>query len=206
MYLVLALTIASRNAEGVAASEGLLDDAKMSVNPNTRCSALLAAGHALRPIDPKRAHEILCEGLRIAHDSGNRTIESGIAVSLARLGVTLGDPMDALQYLVLAMRQYYDSGTFSLLRNTHAILTILLDRVGLYESAATASGFGSSIGTRAAIPELDAAITHLRTVLGDERFSSLARAGAAMSHGAIATYAFEQIDLARNQLQLDRSR
>jgi hypothetical protein len=39
-------------------------------------------------------------------------------------------------------------------------------------------------------------------VLGDERFESLVREGEAMTHGALVTYAFDQIDRARAELAL----
>jgi hypothetical protein len=200
LYLVLAFTIANNYEEALAASEGLLADTEATNNPNTKCSGLLAYGHALRAVDPEGAYEILARGLRIAQDSGNRTIESGIAVSLSRLTATRGDPIDAVNFLTLSIRQYYDSGTISLLRNALAVLTILLDRLGQYAPAAIVSGFSVNFATRAAIPELNASITHLREVLGDHSYESLVLEGAAMTHGALVTYAFEQIDGARADL------
>jgi predicted ATPase len=200
LYLVLAFTIANKYEDAVAASEGLLADTEATDNPNTKCSALLAYGHALRAADPAGAYDILRRALKIAQESGNRTIESGIAVSLSRLTATRGDPIDAFNFLTMSIRQYYDSGTISLLRNAVAVLAILLDRLGQCAPAATICGFGSNSATRAAIPELNTAIAHLREVLGDQHFESLVREGAAMTHGALVTYAFEQIDRARAQL------
>ena len=52
-----------------------------------------------------------------------------------------------------------------------------------------------------AFPEIATTIEHLREVLGDERYESLARAGQAMTNSAMANYAFEQIELARAQLK-----
>ena len=49
-------------------------------------------------------------------------------------------------------------------------------------------------------PEIDTAITHLRGVLGDETYESLARKGEAMTTAAMATYAYDQIDQARAEL------
>jgi hypothetical protein len=50
------------------------------------------------------------------------------------------------------------------------------------------------------LPELGTAITHLREVLGDGRYESLARKGEAMPITAIVTYAFDQIDQASAEL------
>ncbi len=51
-----------------------------------------------------------------------------------------------------------------------------------------------------AFPEITTTIAHLRDILGDERYESLARAGQAMSNAEMAAYAFEQIDAARAKL------
>ena len=51
-----------------------------------------------------------------------------------------------------------------------------------------------------AFPEITTTIAHLREVLGDDRYESLAQAGQAMTNAEMANYAFEQIDLARAQL------
>jgi hypothetical protein len=50
------------------------------------------------------------------------------------------------------------------------------------------------------VPEITTTITHLSEVLGDARYESLARHGRTMTDAAMANYAFEQIDLARAQL------
>jgi hypothetical protein len=49
-------------------------------------------------------------------------------------------------------------------------------------------------------PELDAAIAHLRDVLGDQTYESFTRKGEAMTTAAMATYAYDQIDQARTEL------
>ena len=44
------------------------------------------------------------------------------------------------------------------------------------------------------------AITHLRDVLGEATYESLARKGETMTTAAMATYAYDQIDQARAEL------
>ena len=53
----------------------------------------------------------------------------------------------------------------------------------------------------AALPEVTTAIAHLREVLGDPAYESLARKGEAMTTAAMATYAYDQIDQARTELE-----
>ena len=79
-------------------------------------------------------------------------------------------------------------------------LAALLDRLGRYEPAATIAGFASTPMTAIAIRELGTAITHLRDVLGDQTYESLARKGETMTTAAMATYAYDQIDQARTEL------
>jgi hypothetical protein len=43
-------------------------------------------------------------------------------------------------------------------------------------------------------------ITHLRNVLGDQTYESLARMGETMTTAAMVTYAYDQIDQARAEL------
>ena len=86
------------------------------------------------------------------------------------------------------------------MRSPLAILAALFDRLGRYEPAATIAGFALSPLSAAAAPEITTAISHLRTVLGDETYESLARKGETMTTAEMATYAYDQIDQARAAL------
>ena len=87
------------------------------------------------------------------------------------------------------------------MRGTLATLAALLDRLGRYESAATIAGF-ALVSPLAAVahPEVNTAIAHLREVLGDQTYESLARKGETMTTAAMVTYAYDQIDQARTEL------
>ena len=87
------------------------------------------------------------------------------------------------------------------MRGALAILAPLFDRLGRYEPAATIAGFALSPLTAVALPEINTAIAHLRDVLGDPAYESLARAGEKMTTAAMATYAYDQIDQARTELK-----
>ncbi len=80
------------------------------------------------------------------------------------------------------------------------ILTALYDRLGRLEPAATIAGFAIDPFTSAALPEITTTITHLREVLGDQTYESLARRGETMTTAAMVTYAYDQIDQARTEL------
>ncbi len=198
--LVMALTIAGAGDEAVAAAQGLLAAADATENPHVQSMALLGYGFGYRDADPAAAYDAQRRGLTIAQDSGNRQVESHLAVMLSRLAATHGDPVDALDYLNLAIRNFHDSGSFSLLHSPLAILAALFNRLGRHEPAATISGFAANPLTRTAFPEINTTITHLREVLGDKAYESFARAGANMFNAAMVTYAFDQVDQARAEL------
>ncbi|MBV8291887.1 MAG: hypothetical protein JOY55_08735 [Mycobacterium sp.] len=52
--------------------------------------------------------------------------------------------------------------------------------------------------------EFRTAMAHLRNVLGEATYESLARKGETMTTTAMVTYAYDQIDQARTQLEHDR--
>jgi hypothetical protein len=110
------------------------------------------------------------------------------------------DSIDFFQYLTHAIRHYYDAGNVTNLHNPLAILAAVLDRLGHHEQAATMSGFASTTWTRATVPQLNTTIAHLRDVLGDQAFESLSRNGETMTTAEIVTYAYDQIDQARTEL------
>jgi predicted ATPase len=200
-YLVAALTVAGAGEEARAAANGLIEAAEATHNPYALSYALNAYGLAYRDADPVHALEASRRGLVIAQDSGNRLIESQLAMVLSPLEAEHGDPLAALDHITLAIRNFYDSGHVAFIRSALATLAVFLDRLGRFEPAATIAGFASlSPLTVAAFPELGTAITHLRSVLGNQTYESLARKGETMTTAAMVTYAYDQIDQARTEL------
>ena len=87
-----------------------------------------------------------------------------------------------------------------MMRAALAVLAAFFDRLGRYEPAATIAGFALSPLTAVRVPEISTAIAHLRDVLGDQTYESLARKGETMTTAAMVTYAYDQIDQARAEL------
>ena len=199
-YLAMVLTIGGHDDEAMAAADGLLQTAEATHNPHAISLALMAYGFAWRTADPDRALQVMRRGLAIAHDSGNRFNETHLMANLAQLEVERGDPLAALDHISLAIRYMHDSGNIVTIRSPLTNLAIFLDRLGHYEPAATIAGFAFSPLTAASFPKINAAIAHLRHVLGDQTYESLARRGEAMTIAAMLTYAYDQIDQARAEL------
>jgi tetratricopeptide (TPR) repeat protein len=198
--LVVAHMRAGAHAEAIAVADELIEKADAIANPWAVSYALMIYGMACCDADPMRARDALRRGLAIAQDSGNRYNVSHLANVLGRLEARHGDPVAALDHLALAIRNYHDSGNTTVVRVPLAALVAHLDRIGRNEPAATIAGYAFNPITRAWIPEINAAVTHLRGVLGDQTYESLARKGETMTTAAMATYAYDQIDQARAEL------
>ena len=198
--MTVALAMAGSGEEARAAANGLIDAAEATPNPFVLSFALWAHGYAFRDADPAGALDGLRRGLVIAQGSGNRFIETLLVGQLSRVEAERGDPLAALDHVTLAIRNYHDAGN-ALIRGTLAILAAFFDRLGRYEPAATIAGFAVSPMTAALEPGLSTAIAHLREVLGEATYESLARKGETMTTAAMATYAYDQIDQARTTLE-----
>jgi predicted ATPase len=200
-WLVVALALAGSGGEAMDSADGLIEAAEATGNPFLLGWALAACGVALRDADPAGALNALRRGLVIAQDSGNRTIASIMATGLARLEAEHGDPVAALDQLTLAIRNFHNAGNTTTIPGPLASLAALFDRLGRYEPAATIAGFAVGPIAAAAAPEITTAIAHLREVLGDPAYETLARKGETMTTSAMVTYAYDQIDQARTELE-----
>jgi predicted ATPase len=198
--LVMAFYFLGRGDDARAASQGLLAAADSTANPFTACFALLAHGLAYHDADPTAAYDALRRSLTIARESGNRQMESASASTVLLVAADHRDPIECFETLLVLIGRYYDIGNTALIKNPLAILVSLLDRLGHHEQAAIISGFAASAFTRASYPQLDTAIAHLRDVLGDKTYESLARTGETMNTADMVAYASNQIDQARAEL------
>jgi hypothetical protein len=84
---------------------------------------------------------------------------------LSMIATEHGEPDDAFNYLTVAIRYLHDAGRFFYLPVPLAVLVVLLDRLGRYESASTISGFAATSYTRSSFPKVAQVVTHLREVL-----------------------------------------
>jgi predicted ATPase len=200
-WLVGALSLAGSGEEAMDSADGLIEAAEATGNPFFLALALDAYGVAFRDADPVGALNAVGRGLVIAQDSGNRAAASVLAHILARLEAEHGGTVSAFDHLSLAIRNFHDAGDTTTLRVPLASLAALFDRLGRYEPAATIAGFALSPIAAVAVPEITTAIAHLREVLGEATYESLARKGETMTTAAMVTYAYDQIDQARTELE-----
>jgi predicted ATPase len=199
-WLVAALSAAGSGGEAMDSADGLIEAAEATGNPLLLAWALGTYGVAFREADPVGALHALGRGLVIAQDSGNRAVASVLAPFLARLEAEHGDTVSAFDHLTLAIRGFHNAGDTTAIRVPLAVLGVLFDRLGRYEPAATIAGFALSPIATVGVPEITTAIAHLRDVLGEATYESLARKGETMTTAAMVTYAYDQIDQARAEL------
>jgi predicted ATPase len=182
------------------ASAELVAEAHCTDNPMRACFALIAYGLVHHDVDPSGSHAALHRAVMIARDSGNRQMESAAAVTSCIVASADRDPSGFFGNLAEGIRYYDDAGSVTNLRNPIAIVATTMDRLGHHEQAAVLCGFADSDWTRAAYPPIIATVSHLREVLGDQRYEKSARAGKTMPMAEIVVYAYNQIDRARGEL------
>jgi predicted ATPase len=198
--LILSMAVAQHYEAAIAATAGLVEAAEATGNPWSLSFALLGFGAAHLHADPVGALEAGRRGLQVAEGSGNRLTGTTLATVVARMEGEYGDWLRALHYIDVAIHNYHDSGNPTSMRIPMATLATILDRMGRYEPAATIAGCGSTSMAVLTYPELIITTAHLRTVLGDEDYESFSRKGKTMSTAEIASYAYDQIDQARAEL------
>jgi predicted ATPase len=200
VHLVMTLAMSGAHDEALAISEGLRHADRLTGNPALICWALMGYGFIRIEPDPAGALEAHQLGVKIARESGNRLLETYHTGNVARLAAKHGESVETLALLATFIRNYLDSGNFFMLPQPVAVLAHYLDRTGHYEIAATLSGFATTSYAVIYFPEIETAISHLRDVLGEKHYTSLADRGAAMTAAAAANFALEQIDRMRAEL------
>jgi predicted ATPase/class 3 adenylate cyclase len=199
-WLVVALAMAGCIREAMDSADGLIQAAEATRNPAMLTWSLWAYGLAFRDADPVGALHALGRGLVIAQDSGNRISASVLAHYLGGLAAKHGDTLAAFNHLTQAIRNFHNAGDPTTIRVPLALLAVLFDRLERYEPAATIAGFALHPIATAMAPEITTVIAHLREVLGEVTYESLAHKGETMTTAAMATYAYDQIDQARTEL------
>src|SRR5262249_14298348 len=100
----------------------------------------------------------------------------------------------------LAIRRHHNSGNVALIRPALTILAAFLDRLGPCEPAATIAGFAFNPLSATTFPVINTTVADLRNALGDQTYESLPRPAEARTTAEMATYAYDQIDQARTEL------
>lgn len=192
--VVFALAVGGRTDEAVAAAEA-------TDNPFVLSFALWVYGYAMRAVHPVEVMHALRRGMILAKQTGNRSNVTYLSAVVCLLECTHGDKLVALDDVTTMIRNLHDAGNTIQIHTSMAILATLLERLDCHEPAAVIAGFGNSPVTEMLVPEHKVAIAHLREVLGEQRYESLARDGQGTGMVEMIKYAYDQIDRARSGLE-----
>jgi predicted ATPase len=198
--LVMALDAMGSFDEAMAVAKGLIDAAEATGNPYVLASALHSYGWAVHDADPAGSLAALRRGLAIAHDSGNRATATHLSANLCLVEAEHGETLAFFDYCTVAIGNYHDSGNTYMIRSPFGLLAAVFYRLGRYEPAATFAGFAAAFPVLIALAPFGTEMTHLRSLLGEATYESLARKGEAMTIAEMVTYAYDQIDQARTEL------
>ncbi len=199
--LVMALDATGSYDEAIAAGEGMIDAAEATGNPYVLASALHSYGWAVHDADPARSLATLRRGLAIATDSGNRSTVTHLSTNLCLVEAEHGETLAFFDYCTVAIGNYHDSGNTYMIRSPFSLLAAVFDRLGRYEPAATFAGVAAAFPVAIALAQFGPEMAHLRSVLGEVTYETLARRGEAMTIAEMVAYAYDQIDHARTELE-----
>jgi hypothetical protein len=202
--LLLGLALSGCTDEAMEASHGFIEAAEATDNSFVLAAALHAYGLAVHDTDRVRSFAAMHRGLRIAQDSDSRAALTGLAAHLCSFATEHDEPLVALEYFPVAITNYQRTGNTMMIRTLLGILAALFHRLGRYEPAATIAGFAATsdaIAGHAFFAQFGIAISQLLTVLGEETYESLTRKGETMTTAETVTYAFDQINHARTELE-----
>jgi tetratricopeptide (TPR) repeat protein len=204
-FFATALTWSDRTEEALSVAPRLIELADTTTNPFVASYALMTYGMVCSADDPLRALDALRRGLKIAKDTGNRSSETYLAMTLAmtlnRIEGEAPDRLSPLDYISSAIGNYHDSGNITQLRASLGLLATFLDHRGRAKSAATLAGFAGVLPTAApSVPEFAATLAHLRDVLGEQTYATSAHDGTEMSMATAVTFAYDEIDRVRHEL------
>ena len=188
--LVFALTIAGSGDEAMAAANGLIDAAEATRNPCVLSFALAAYGFAFRDADPVRARE------RPAPGPGDRSRQRQ-PLQRDRPGGQSGPPRGRARRPAGRARLLHcwrsATSTTRATRATSAARWLSSPPFSTGSDATNqrppSPGSPPAPHRGVVTPRSSTAIAHLREVLGDQTYESLARKGETMTTAAMATYA-----------------
>lgn len=197
---LFALTFGGLIDEAMQAAVGLVEAAAATGNPYLYTFAVAASTFPSHAKGSATSIRTCRDGLAMALESGNRFNASILALAMARFEALNAVNLEALEHLTLVLRNYHDSGNVGSIRSPLAVLSTFLDRMGRYEQAAVISGFAFSPLAQSVLPEFTISLAHLRAVLGDDAYQSLAARGESMTLASVVGFAYDQIDHARAEL------
>ncbi|MEY2415735.1 MAG: hypothetical protein QOH53_1069, partial [Ilumatobacteraceae bacterium] len=195
------LQSAGRVEEALELTDSAVTAARELGNPYWISYTLWIVGLAISKVDAKRALLAWDEGVDFVHEHRVKFFEGFIGRDAARLHTSEGESEAALALFGPAIESFHQAGNVAQLIITLASVPALFERVGRLDAAATLLG---AISREPAsfhhVPELVDLGDRLAQQLGEEKSRQLTSAGALLDLNDAASYARQQIELARRAL------
>jgi predicted ATPase/DNA-binding CsgD family transcriptional regulator len=195
------LQSAGRVDEALELTDSAVTAARELGNPYWISYTLWIVGLALSKVDKKRALLAWDEGSEVVREHRVGFFEGFIGRDAARLHTAEGEPDAALKLFGPAIESFHQAGNVPQLIITLASVPALFDRIGRLDVAATLLGaLSRESSSLHHVPELSELGTRINAQLGEPRSKELAAAGAMLDLHDAASYAREQIEIARKAL------
>lgn len=195
------LQASGRVDEALALVEDSIEAAREVGNPFWTAYALWTAGLALSHTDPSRALAAWDQGVAIVSEHRVDFFAGYLTREAARLHAVDGDVEVALDLFATAIDAFQQVGNIAQLIITVALVPQVLERLGRPEPAATLTvAIMQEPASIAHVPDLTDLRSRLVAMLGDEAFARCAERGSELDLSAAATYARDQIGIARAPL------
>jgi predicted ATPase len=192
-----ALVLAGKAEEARACADECLAKAQSAGVPSSIALACLGKGLAFAPTDVATAVEALHQGLEVARRSGNLLWGGLIAIELANLQATSGEPREALQsfHELLMLSSGVRDALF--ISNGLSALVRLFVRIERHEAALVVHGALPKVIERgASFDKLEMAIAQARDALGPEASEAARARGAALAPRAAYEFARQEVEAA----------
>ncbi|HTN79439.1 MAG TPA: LuxR C-terminal-related transcriptional regulator, partial [Acidimicrobiales bacterium] len=184
--------------EAVALAEESVTAARDHGNPYWIAYALWIAGQAFAKVDTRRALAAWDEGVSFVREHRVQFFEGFLARDAARLHAVSGEPLHALVLFHEAIDAFHRAGNVPQLIITLASVPQLFERIARLEPAATlTAAVAREPSSFHHVPELREVAERVAATLGDKKAKEAAAAGAAFDLDEAASYARQQIDIAR---------
>jgi predicted ATPase/class 3 adenylate cyclase/DNA-binding NarL/FixJ family response regulator len=169
-------------------------------NPYWIAYALWIAGMALSKADVRRAFAAWDEGVAFVREQRVHFFEGFLARDAARLHTSDGEPEAALVLFGDALEAFQRAGNVPQLIITLASVPALFERLDRLAPAAMLLGaLSRESASLHHVPELDPLADRVERALGSSRAAEFTAAGADLDLGEAATYARQQLDVARRE-------
>src|SRR3954462_8237552 len=194
------LQSAGRVDEALALTQESVAAARALGNPYWVSYALWIAGMAFSKSDRRRAFAAWDEGVAFVREHRVHFFEGFLARDAARLHASDGEAATALALFADAIAAFQRAGNVPQLIITLASVPALFERLDRMAPAAMLLGaLSREPSSVKPVPELAALEGRVGTALGAPRAAELTAAGAALDLNGAATYARQQIEVARRE-------